>query len=605
MIPAFVLLVFGCATSPEQARGPIPARAEVVRAELREWTAGGEAARALERIDALRFDSVVSGAELQRRYGQAVTALRDQYREARGAGRYADAERHLRSLHAAARQSDAAVGRSESAAAPSFFEINTEPPDFDPLYLSWALAEEETGNEVSALYRLMQMQDLGGPEPDLLRRFADHAASLNDDAALRRIVEELESRGVDVSEETRRRMDTDRTPREAMPGTATIWVNRGIRMEQGTGVPDRVIGSGFFIDPRGYLITNYHVVRSEVDPEYEGYSRLFVRLPGDDDSRIPARVVGYDRIFDVALLKVEITPDYIFSVTDIRALDPGSEVRAIGSPGGLDNSITSGIISATGRRFLQLGDALQIDVPVNPGSSGGPLLNTDGQLVGVVFAGVQQFQGVNFAIPSFWLQRLVPRLYEEGELSHVWLGVSLREASDGLAVNYVAPQSPADRMGLSRDDVIRAVDGREVSTIAGAQEALLGHRPGTLVAVELRSGEDEQIRLARVDERPFSPIEHALEYQQEDEVFAPLFGMEINNIGTFPWQRRYVVTDVYPGSVADETGLSPQDPFSLQRWQVDYDRRIALAQIIIRKRKAGFLESGVQLTSYLEQDNFL
>jgi len=346
-------------------------------------------------------------------------------------------------------------------------------------------------------------------------------------------------------------------------------------------------------------------VRSEVDPEYEGYSRLFVSLPGGRETRIPARVVGYDRIFDVALLKVETSPDYIFSLTDIRALEPGTEVRAIGSPGGLDTSISSGIISATSRRFLQLGDALQIDVPVNPGSSGGPLLTRAGDLIGVVFAGIQQFQGVNFAIPSFWLKQLVTRLYDGGEISHVWLGASVRETADGLVVNYVAPNSPAARMGLERDDILRSIAGHEVSTISGAQEALLRHHPGTLVDVVVQGGERRQLRYAMVDERPYSPIEYALEHQEEDQVFAPLFGMEINDISTFPWQREYVVTNVYPGGIADETGLSPQDPFSLHRWQVDYDRRIARAQIVIQKRKAGFLESGVQLTSYLEQDNFL
>ena len=76
-------------------------------------------------------------------------------------------------------------------------------------------------------------------------------------------------------------------------GTVTVWVDRGLRIENGVGYADRVIGSGFFIDPRGYFITNYHVIQSEVDPKYEGYSRLYIKLPGDSDTRVPAKVIGW------------------------------------------------------------------------------------------------------------------------------------------------------------------------------------------------------------------------------------------------------------------------------------------------------------------------
>ncbi len=584
LILAVLLSAAGCATTANPS-AEIPERAEVVREDLREMIDGGEPERAVERIGTLRSEEVLSDRELDAFYETAASEMRERYRAARSGGDYVEAERRLRSLHA--------LGG------------DVDPPGFDPLYLTWALDREKDENDVAALHLLMQMEDLSLLETSLLERFGNHAKALNDREALQRITEELRRREADVQESLAGTGNGSLDAREAIPGTATIWVNRGIRMEQGAGVPDRVIGSGFFIDPRGYLITNYHVIRSEVDPEYEGYSRLFVRLPGSPDTRIPAQVVGYDRLFDIALLKVEITPPYVFSFTGIRRLDPGTEVRAIGSPGGLDNSITSGIVSATGRRFLQLGDALQVDVPINPGSSGGPLLTTSGDLVGVIFAGVPQFQGVNFAIPSFWLSQLVPRLYEGGEIIHAWIGVSLREAADGLAVNYVAPSSPAARIGLQRDDVITTVGGTRVSTLAEAQDELMDYRPGTLIRLGFRRDDAIRARNLVVAERPFSPIEYALEYQDAGEVFAPLFGMEINDVSTLPWQRNFVVTEVYPGSVADETGLSPQDPFSLHRWEVDYERRIALAQIIIRKRKAGFIESGVQLASYLEQDNFL
>ncbi|MFP4484152.1 MAG: S1C family serine protease [Spirochaetota bacterium] len=584
LVLALPLLLAGCASVTEVS-GETPERADVVREQVQEMIDSGRPERAIERVGMLRSEEILGDAELDAFHEAAVSEMRDRYDRARRNGEYAEAQRRLHSLYA--------LGG------------DVRPPGLDQLYLSWALAREADEDNVVALQLLMQMEDLTLLETSLLTRFGEHARSLHNREALRRISEELRRRGADVPETLVLRENASTGAREALPGTVTVWVNRGIRMEQGAGVPDRIIGSGFFIDPRGYLITNYHVIRSEVDPKYEGYSRLFIRLPGRPENRIPATVVGYDPVFDIALLKAEITPPRVFSFTDIRRLDPGTEVRAIGSPGGLDNSITSGIISATGRRFLQLGDALQIDVPINPGSSGGPLLTRSGDLVGVVFAGVPQFQGVNFAIPSFWLSQLVPRLYEGGEVTHSWIGVSLRKAADGLAVNYVAPASPATRVGLQRGDVITTIGDTRVSSLAEAQDELMDYRPGTLVRLGFRRDDTIRARNVVVAERPFSPIEHALEYQDAAEVFAPLFGMEINAVGTLPWQRNFVVTEVYAGSVADETGLSARDPFSLHRWEVDYERRIALAQIIIRKRKAGFLESGVQLASYLEQDNFL
>ncbi len=581
-VVALVGVMAGCATNPASSAGE-PQRAEVLRENLQNAIDRGDPERAIERIGQLRAKEMLASAELDELYAQAREELAALYREARIRKDYREAERRLRSLHA--------LGG------------DTEPPGFEQLYLSWALELEAQGNTVSALHMFTRITDYSFLSSELIQRFIGHARDLNDREALRTIT--AASGASSAAVDPALLEGPLRAPQDAIPGTVTIWVNRGIRMESGAGVPDRVIGSGFFIDPRGYLITNYHVIQSEVDPEYEGYSRLFVRLPGSPDTRIPASVVGYDRLFDIALLKVEIDPPHVFSFTDIRKLEPGTEVLAIGSPGGLDNSITSGIISATGRRFLQVGDALQVDVPINPGNSGGPLLNGAGELVGVVFAGVPQFQGVNFAIASFWLGQLVPQLYDGGEIAHSWLGVALREAADGLAVTYVAPNSPAGRIGLQRDDVITSVAGTRVSTLAEAQDVLLNLAPKTLIRLRYRRGDGLQVRNVHLDERPFSPIEYALEYQDPDQVFAPLFGMEINDVSTLPWQREYVVSNVYPGSVADETGLSPQDPFSLHKWQVDYDRRIALAQIIIRKRKAGFIESGVQLASYLEQDNFL
>jgi len=476
----------------------------------------------------------------------------------------------------------------------------------DRLKLDQAEQYRSQGNIVAALATLLDIGDLPKTlTTDELLKYGEIAKVLNDRSAASTIMAVLSDRKAAIPSDLTTFLSIKPTPAEMLRGTVTIWVNRGIKLQDGIGVPDRVIGSGFFIDPRGYIVTNYHVISSEVDPTYQGYSRLFIRMPTQPDLRIPARVIGYSRIFDIALLKVEITPAYVFSFTGPQKFQPGQRIFAMGSPGGLEDTFTSGIISATGRRFLQMGDAIQMDVPVNPGNSGGPLVNSDGSLVGVVFAGIQQFQGVNFAIPSFWVRTFIPELYQGGEVSHPWIGAAVQEVGNGLSVVYVAPGSPAEQAGLKEHDVITTIDGKRAMKIGDMQELLLNHPQHALLSITwTRDGQDYRGVIVP-DRRPFSPIEEALKLQEPADLFAPLFGMDVHSTSNLPWQRDFVVTHVYPGSIADETGLSVQDPFSVVNWQVDQQRRAAILQIVVRTRKAGFLEHAIQIASYLEIPNFL
>ena len=480
----------------------------------------------------------------------------------------------------------------------------------DQLLLQWSNLQREEDEDVLALYLLLRRSTLGDLASDDLVEYAAIARRLNHDEALHRLRRVAEQRGEPLpgaEADQARRGD----PAEMLAGTVTVWVNRGIRVERGVGVPDRVVGSGFFVDPRGYLLTNYHVISSEVDPEYEGYSRLFIKLPGRPDERVPARVVGYDRVFDLALLKVELDPDYVFSLSDTRELRPGEAVLALGSPGGLDSSVTSGIVSAAGRRFLQMGEAVQVDVPINPGNSGGPLVLPDGQVAGVVFAGIEQFEGVNFAIPAYWVRHFFPQLFMTGEVVHAWIGTALFRGDQGLEVIYVAPESPADRAGVRPGDVLTQINDRPVTTMAVAQDQLLALDPGSIIDTVWIPASDEagpvatRRRLIAVDERPFSPVENALERQPIEALFPVLFGMDVDPISSAPWGPDFVITGVFPGSIADESSLSVDDPFALRDWRVDRDLRAAFIRIEIKKRKAGFLESGVQLGAFLETDSFL
>jgi S1-C subfamily serine protease len=388
-------------------------------------------------------------------------------------------------------------------------------------------------------------------------------------------------------------------------GVATVWVNKGLRLEGGMGIPDRVIGSGFFIDPEGYLVTNYHVIASEVDPTYEGYSRLYVRMAEDPDQRIPARVVGFSPIFDIALLKVEVPVPYVFSFTNIRTLEPGARILAIGSPGGLETSITSGIISATGRRFLQMGEAMQVDVAINPGNSGGPLLDDSGRLVGVVFAGIEQFEGVNFAVPSFWVHPFLAELYKEGAVNHPWMGAAVEPVSDGLEVTYVHLDGPAATAGLEPGDVIRSIGGWNVDEIEAAHSILLDSQPGSLVPMTWQRGEVETEGLVALGVRPRRPLEQALTDDLESRLYPVLYGMAVESTGRSFFRDEFTVTDVYPGSLADETGITAGDSFTELSLEYDEELDIVFLRMFIAKRTDGFMRTSLQLPAFIERDNFI
>jgi len=391
----------------------------------------------------------------------------------------------------------------------------------------------------------------------------------------------------------------------SIDGTVTVWVNRGIKLVGNVGVPDRGIGSGFFIDPEGYVLTNYHVIESMVDPTYQGYSRLFVKVDDETGDRIPTKVIGWDSNLDLALLKTEMEVPYVFTYSNEKTPALGSTVYAIGSPGGLTKTLTSGTISAYARSIQPIAGSLQIDVPINPGNSGGPLLNKDGEVIGVVFAGALDYEGINFAIPEVYIKKLVPLLFEGGEIKLPWLGLSVWDATGRIEVVYVMPNSPAADAGLLPGDIIDAIDGFQFSGIGEVQEYLLSRAPGTLIAIDwVRIGERAD-GIAALGVRPRIPLETALANDARENLIAPLFGLNIQRISGYSLNKRYRITSVLPGSIADEAGFNAGDSFLLRRWIHDEHNDIVAIQIVIKGRKAGFLESAVQIATYLNINTVL
>ncbi|MCK5539019.1 MAG: serine protease [Spirochaetales bacterium] len=476
--------------------------------------------------------------------------------------------------------------------------------NYNKLILSSIVKENNSMSSSWKSYLIRNYLDLELVEnPDLIELF-DIIVDGGDRSLISGILTEAEDRSLELDLDKIIKYEGT-TKKDLLKGTVTIWVNRGMKIEGGIGVPDSVIGSGFFIDKNGYLLTNYHVIESEVDPEFEGFSRLYVRLWDDQNTKIPAKVVGWDRVFDIALLKVELEPEVIFSFSQGKEYLPGTPIIAIGSPGGLENTITSGIVSASGRKFLQMGSVIQVDVPINHGNSGGPLIDEEGELVGVVFAGIEQFEGINFAIPGTYLTKLIPSLYKGGRVEHPFLGLAVQEESNGLRIIYRTPGASGSRIGLENGDIITKVMGADIHEIDDINKLFLDLEPDMIVKIEwLRDGL-EMNGLISLDSRPDFPLYDASIMDLKTNLIPPVFGMEINSISESIFGSEYMVTEVFPGSIADITGLSINDPFSIKKWELIDDQKVLLMQIKIKKRKAGFLESGVQLGAYLGTSNFI
>ena len=396
-----------------------------------------------------------------------------------------------------------------------------------------------------------------------------------------------------------------KTISECMNATVTIWVDRGVKITKGAGDADIIIGSGFFIDPRGYLITNHHVIDSMVNPKYEGFSRLYIKLLSDSDTKIPAKVIGYDPVLDFALLKVEVEPEFILSLGSSKSLHVGDSINAIGTPIGLEGTLTSGIISSIDRKLMTLGNVFQIDAAINSGNSGGPIIDKNMNVQAIVFAGMTRYQGLNFALPVEYLKQELPILYKGGELVHPWIaayGHTFRNGIKkcGLEVQYVMPGGSAARSGLNPGDVIVSIDGNEISSIEDFQFLMMAYQPGMIVSCvcKTETGETKNLKLY-LSNRPKTPVVDIYNSDFISGSFIPIFGMELVNSSTLS-KKSYKIKKIIKGSVADEMSFSEDDAVSVRDVKFDKENEVMYVQIYTQRKKKGLLDITMILRSPLD-----
>lgn len=242
----------------------------------------------------------------------------------------------------------------------------------------------------------------------------------------------------------------------------------------------RSLGSGIILDPRGYVLTNYHVVMQK--DTAKPVDRIEVYLHGDDGIKYRARIVGADKWTDLAVIKIDAGRKLIAAqFGDSASVKVGDWVLAIGSPFGLESTVTAGIISAKGRDIEpgmqgQFKRFIQTDAAINPGNSGGPLVNMAGQVVGIntaIATNQGSSDGVGFAIPSNTARTIYNSLITSGQVRRGAIGVTFLDqtgpallrsfgADHGVVINNVEPGSPAERAGLKMGDVILAINGQSI-----------------------------------------------------------------------------------------------------------------------------------------------
>jgi S1-C subfamily serine protease len=271
-------------------------------------------------------------------------------------------------------------------------------------------------------------------------------------------------------------------------------------------------GSGWVYNADGTIITNDHVV--------ENARSVSVRFSENGDP-IDAKVVGTDPSTDIAVLKID--PSKVpgglkpLQLADSGQVVPGQPAIAIGSPFGLQGTVTSGIISALGREIqapngFTISGVIQTDAAINPGNSGGPLLDDQGRVIGmnsqIATNGSDSNSGVGFAVPIDTVKQVAPKLLADGRIERAWLGVATADAAprDGAVVQQVQG-APAQKGGLRQGDIILSFDGRSIKTASDLGQAVLTRKPGDTVKVEVQRNGSRETLTVTLGTRPSQPAQ--------------------------------------------------------------------------------------------------
>jgi putative serine protease PepD len=279
---------------------------------------------------------------------------------------------------------------------------------------------------------------------------------------------------------------------------------QGVAFIQADG-PLQATGSGFVIDTEGHVLTNSHVV--------DGAESIQVKL-GSSDATHSAEVVGADSATDLALLKVDASADQLhpLALGDSSKVQVGDPVVAIGNPFGLDRTVTSGIVSALQRQIqapngFAISNVIQTDAAINPGSSGGPLIDSSGSVVGInsqieTGGGGRGNVGIGFAVPIDTARDVVEQLKNDGTVEHAFLGISGATIDQTVIVREAVAGGPAAKAGIQNGDIIVEADGEKVSSMDEVINAVNAAKPGDELDLTVLRGGNEKTFTVTLGNRP-------------------------------------------------------------------------------------------------------
>jgi len=337
------------------------------------------------------------------------------------------------------------------------------------------------------------------------------------------------------------------------------------------------IGSGIIVSPDGYIVTNEHVV--------DGATQIRVTL---NDRRVfPAKLVGVDKLNDIAVIRIDAKNLTSIAWGDSTKLHPGQTVLAFGSPFGyFQFSVTRGIVSALDRPNPYTDDPrkpgafIQTDAAINPGNSGGALVDAHGELVGIntfIISGSGSFAGAGFAIPSQIVRASVEQLIKDGAVHHGYLGIGMNDVTPdkagffelpdatGAIVTQVTPDSPASHAGLISGDVLREVDGRKIVNGGALQVAVSEMKPGNVISLGiLRDGKPETVKVTVGEFHANAEVADNAGSEKEQHAKLGLAVAELTpemrqQLNIPEHVKGAAIEEVRPGSPADDAGLAPGD----------------------------------------------
>ena len=337
---------------------------------------------------------------------------------------------------------------------------------------------------------------------------------------------------------------------------------------------ESALGSGVIVDKRGYIVTNNHVIAKADE----------IKVVLNDKREFTGKVVGTDPKTDVAVVKIEGDNLPVLEWGDSEKLNVGEYVLAIGNPFGLNQTVTMGIVSAVGRANVGIADYedfIQTDAAINPGNSGGALVNTSGQLVGIntaIFSRSGGYMGIGFAVPSNMVKKVMQSLVTKGKVTRGWLGVSIQgideelakhfglKQPEGVLVNEVMKDTPAEKAGLKEGDVIISFDNKKTLDPSALRNIVAETRVGAKVPIVVIRDKRQKTLTAVITEQPKN-LEPEAQSEEANGEGTVLEGVEIteltpevaHQLGLPSVTAGVVVSNVNVGSPAERAGLQTGD----------------------------------------------